>query len=56
MIRILIADDHTIVRRGLREILLEGFPAAAIEEVADKIRKKYGYDAIKRVASMKKKI
>ena len=35
MIRILIADDHTIVRRGLREILLEGFPAAAIEEVAD---------------------
>lgn len=35
MIRILIADDHTIVRRGLRQILLEGFPAAVIEEVAD---------------------
>ncbi|MEP6710807.1 MAG: response regulator transcription factor [Ferruginibacter sp.] len=33
--RILIADDHTIVRRGLRQILLEGFPTAAIEEVAD---------------------
>ncbi|MDB5203176.1 MAG: response regulator transcription factor [Ferruginibacter sp.] len=35
MIRILIADDHTIVRRGLRQILLEGFPAALIEEVGD---------------------
>jgi DNA-binding NarL/FixJ family response regulator len=35
MIRILIADDHTIVRRGLRQILLEGFPAAKIEEVGD---------------------
>lgn len=35
MIRILIADDHTIVRRGLRQILLEGFPTAAIEEVPD---------------------
>ncbi len=35
MIRILIADDHTIVRRGLRQILLEGFPGAIIEEVAD---------------------
>ena len=35
MIRILIADDHTIVRRGLRQILLEGFPTASIEEVED---------------------
>jgi two-component system, NarL family, invasion response regulator UvrY len=35
MIRILIADDHTIVRRGLRQILLEGFPTATIEEVPD---------------------
>jgi len=35
MIRILIADDHTVVRRGLRQILLEGFPAALIEEVGD---------------------
>jgi DNA-binding NarL/FixJ family response regulator len=35
MIRILIADDHTIVRRGLRQILLEGFPTAIIEEVAE---------------------
>lgn len=35
MIRILIADDHSIVRRGLRQILLEGFPTAAIEEVPD---------------------
>ncbi len=35
MIRILIADDHTVVRKGLRQILLEGFPAAQIDEVAD---------------------
>lgn len=35
MLRILVADDHTVVRRGLRQILSEGFPGAAIEEVAD---------------------
>ncbi len=35
MIRVLIADDHTVVRRGLKQILLEGFPAAYIEEVPD---------------------
>lgn len=35
MIKILIADDHTIVRRGLKQILLEGFPNAEIGEVAD---------------------
>ncbi len=35
MVRFLIADDHTIVRRGLRQILMEGFPAAYIEEVGD---------------------
>lgn len=34
MIRILIADDHSIVRRGLKQILLEEFPTALIEEVA----------------------
>ena len=35
MLKILIADDHAIVRRGLKEILLEGFPVVHIEEVAD---------------------
>ncbi len=35
MLRILIADDHIIVRRGLRQILLEGFPYVHIEEVPD---------------------
>ena len=35
MIRFLVADDHTIVRRGLRQILLEGFPGAEIFEVGD---------------------
>lgn len=35
MIKILIADDHTVVRKGLRQILLEGFPGAEIQEVGD---------------------
>jgi DNA-binding NarL/FixJ family response regulator len=35
MLRILIADDHTVVRRGLRQILLDEFLAADIVEVAD---------------------
>jgi DNA-binding NarL/FixJ family response regulator len=35
MIRILIADDHTVVRRGLKQILLEEFPSAHIEDVSD---------------------
>ena len=35
MIRILIADDPSVVRKGLRQILLEGFPNAFIEEVPD---------------------
>ncbi len=35
MIRVLIADDHTVVRRGLRQILLEGFAGAHVEEVPD---------------------
>ncbi len=35
MIKILIADDHSVVRRGLKQILLEGFPNAHIEEVGD---------------------
>ena len=35
MLRILIADDHTVVRKGLKQILLDEFTAAVIEEVAD---------------------
>lgn len=35
MLKVLIADDHTVVRRGLRQILLEGFPNAYVEEVPD---------------------
>lgn len=35
MIRVLIADDHTIIRKGLTQILLEEFPDAIIKEVAD---------------------
>lgn len=33
--RILIADDHLVVRRGLKQILLEEFPNAEIEDVPD---------------------
>lgn len=35
MLRILIADDHAVVRKGLRQILLEEFPTAEIIDVAD---------------------
>lgn len=35
MIHILIADDHSLVRKGLHQILKEGFPNAVIEEVSD---------------------
>jgi two-component system, NarL family, invasion response regulator UvrY len=35
MLKILIADDHAIVRRGLKQILLEEYPSATIGEAAD---------------------
>jgi two-component system, NarL family, invasion response regulator UvrY len=35
MLRILIADDHSVVRKGLIQILLDEFPTAEIVEVAD---------------------
>ncbi len=35
MMRILIADPLTVARKGLRQILLEEFPLAHIEEVCD---------------------
>ena len=33
--RILVADDHAVIRRGLRQILLDEFPSAEIEELSD---------------------
>lgn len=33
--KMLIADDHAIVRKGLRQLLLEEYPTATIEEVGD---------------------
>src|SRR6185436_3106314 len=33
--KILIADDHAVIRKGLKQILLEEFPSAVIEEAAD---------------------
>lgn len=35
LMRVLIADDHEIVRRGLKRTLLEEFPFAYIEEAGD---------------------
>ncbi|HSU28902.1 MAG TPA: response regulator transcription factor [Chitinophagaceae bacterium] len=35
MLRILIADDHPIVRRGLKQLLLQAHPSAIIEEVGE---------------------
>jgi two-component system, NarL family, invasion response regulator UvrY len=35
MLNILIADDHAVVRKGLKQILLEEYPSAKIGEVAD---------------------
>jgi DNA-binding NarL/FixJ family response regulator len=35
MLRILIADDHAIVRKGLKQVILEEYPSAVIKEVAD---------------------
>lgn len=35
MIKILIADDHAVVRKGLKQILVEEYPSARIGEVAD---------------------
>ena len=35
MLRILIADDHAVVRKGLKQILLEEYPTAFIDDVDD---------------------
>lgn len=35
MLRVLIADDHAIVRKGLKQLLLEEYPFATIEEVGN---------------------
>ena len=35
MLRVLIADDHAIVRKGLKQLLLEEYPFAFIDEVQD---------------------
>jgi two-component system, NarL family, invasion response regulator UvrY len=35
MLKVLIADDHAIIRRGLKQILLEEYPAALIGEAND---------------------
>jgi two-component system invasion response regulator UvrY len=33
--KILIADDHTIVREGIKMLLIEAYPSAIIVDVSD---------------------
>lgn len=35
MIRILLADDYTIIRKGVRQILTQAYPHAEIEEIGE---------------------
>lgn len=35
MIRILLADDYTIIRKGVRQILSQAYPNAEIEEIEE---------------------
>jgi DNA-binding NarL/FixJ family response regulator len=35
MIRILLADDYTIIRKGVRQILTQAYPNAEIEEIEE---------------------
>ena len=35
MIRILLADDYTIIRKGVRQILMQEYPSAQIEEIEE---------------------
>ncbi|HEY5407999.1 MAG TPA: response regulator transcription factor [Ginsengibacter sp.] len=35
MLRILIADDHAVIRKGLKHLLIEEYPSAFIDEVED---------------------
>jgi two-component system, NarL family, invasion response regulator UvrY len=35
MIQILIADDHAVIRRGIKQLLLEEYPSAKIEEAGN---------------------
>ena len=47
MIRILIADDHAIVRRGLMQILLEGFPGVVFGEASN------GHEVLQQIREQK---
>ena len=44
-LRMMLVDDHPIVRRGVRDILADAFPASSIEEVGS------GGEAVSRVQS-----
>ena len=35
MVRLLVADDHPVVRQRLKELLMEGFPSAFLEVAGD---------------------
>jgi DNA-binding NarL/FixJ family response regulator len=47
VIKILIADDHAIVRRGLMQILLEGFPGVVFGEASN------GHEVLQQIREQK---
>ena len=51
MIRILVADDHAVVREGLKQIIAAGFPGAAIDQADNGVQvlhlvRKHDWDII----------
>ena len=42
MLNLLIVDDHSIIRKGLRQILIEKYPSSSIDEAgnAEEVMKK----------------
>lgn len=46
-LQLMLVDDHPVVRRGVRDILAEAFPASAIEEVSS------GDEAVSRVRAQR---
>ena len=47
MIRILLADDYTIIRKGVRQILTQAYPAIEIEEIEHQPGRDWGKLKIK---------
>mgnify|MGYP001019771114 CR=1 FL=1 len=50
MLRVLIVDDHPLIRRGLRQILTESIHISAVEEATD------GFQALDMVRQDRKSV